>query len=60
MVIKADLGKRQGVIQGVFEISNHFWAHKNWCPNFDKLAKNKVFTKPLINKHGANQGVLQE
>ena len=27
----------QGVIQGVFEIGNRFWAHKNWRPNFDKV-----------------------
>ena len=41
----------QGVIQGVFEISNRFWAHENRRPNFDKLTKHK---EPLINKHKAN------
>ena len=41
-------------MQGIFEIGNRFWAHKNWCPNFDKVTKNKVFTKPLISKHRAN------
>ena len=44
----------QGIIQGVFEISNRFWTNKNRHPNFDKLTKNEVFTKPLISKHGAN------
>ena len=44
----------QGIIQGVFEIGNCFWAHKNWHPNFDKLTKNKIFTKALINKHRAS------
>ena len=44
----------QGVIQGVFEIINRFWAHKNRRPNFDKLTKNKVFTKALISKGRAN------
>ena len=43
-----------GVIQGIFEISNHFWANKNHHPNFDKLTKNKVFTKPLTGKQNAN------
>ena len=43
----------QGVIQGVFEIGNRFWAHENRCPNFDKLTKNKVFTKNLIIKNEA-------
>ena len=43
----------QGVIQGIFEIGNSFWAHKDWCPNFDKLTKNNVFTEPLISKHRA-------
>ena len=41
-------------IQDIFEIGNRFWAHENQRPNFDKLTKNKVFTKPLINKHRAN------
>ena len=31
----------QGVKQGVFEVGNCFWAHKNRRPNFDKL-KNKA------------------
>ena len=31
----------QGIKQGVFEIGNCFWAHQNWCPNFDRLATNK-------------------
>ena len=44
----------QGVMQGVFEIGSLFWAHKNWHPNFDKVAKNKVFTKPLVSRHRAN------
>ena len=44
----------QGVMQGVFQIGNHFWVHENQCPNFDKLTKNKVFTEPLISKHRAN------
>ena len=48
----------QGVIQGVFEIGNHFWVHKNRHPNFNKLTKNKVFTKPLIIKHGAKNNFL--
>ena len=38
----------QGIIQGVFEIGNRFWARKNRRPNFDKLTKTKIFTKPLI------------
>ena len=42
------------VIQGVFEIANRFWARKNRRPNFDKLIKNKVFTKPLLSEHRAN------
>ena len=46
--------KWQGVIQGVSKIGNSFWAHENRRPNFDKLTKNKVFTKPLISKHRAN------
>ena len=29
----------QGVIQALFEIGSQFWAHKNWRPNFDELAK---------------------
>ena len=41
----------QGVIQGVFEISNRFWAHENRRPNFGKLTKHK---EPLISKHKAN------
>ena len=48
----------QGVIQGVFEIGNHFWVHKNRHPNFNKLTKNKVFTKPLMIKHGAKNNFL--
>ena len=44
----------QGVIQGVFEIGNRFWARENRRPNFDKLTENEVFTKPLISKHKAN------
>ena len=47
-------GSGQGVIQSVFEIGNRFWARENWRPNFDKLTKNKVFTKPLITKHRPN------
>ena len=43
-----------GVIQGIIEIGNHFWAPKNLCQNFDKLTKNKVFTKPSKAKHRAN------
>ena len=43
-----------GVIQGVYEIGNRFWARKNRHQNFDKLTENKVFTKPLISKHKAN------
>ena len=43
----------QGVIQGVFEIGNRFWAHENWRPNFGKF-KNKFFTKSLISKLRAN------
>ena len=27
----------QGLIQGIFEIGNCFWARKNWHPNFDKV-----------------------
>ena len=46
--------RSQWVIQCIFEIGNCFWAHKNQHPNFDKLTKNKVFTKPLISKHRAN------
>ena len=38
----------QGIIQGVFEIGNRFWACQNRRPNFDKLTKTKIFTKPLI------------
>ena len=26
-------------IQTVFEISNSFWEHENWCPNFDRSTK---------------------
>ena len=44
----------QGVIQGVFEIGNHFWVLENRHPNFDKLTQNSVFTKSMISKHGAN------
>ena len=28
--------------------------NENLPPNFDKLTKNNVFTKPLISKHRAN------
>ena len=28
--------------------------HENRGPNFDKLTKNNVFTKPLMNKQTAN------
>ena len=28
--------KIDGRIQALFEIGNHFWVHKNWCPNFDR------------------------
>ena len=38
----------QGVIQGIFEIGNRFWAHENHRPNFDKLTENKIFTTPFI------------
>ena len=41
-------------MQDVFEIGNRFWTRENRRPNFDKLTKNKVFTKPLISKHRAN------
>ena len=30
----------QGRIQAHFEIWNCFWAHKNWCPNFDRSTEN--------------------
>ena len=46
--------KLDGVIQDVFEIGNCFWVRENSRPNFDKLTKIKVFTKPLISKHRAN------
>ena len=38
----------QGIIKGVLEIGNRFWACENRRPNFDKLTKTKIFTKPLI------------
>ena len=28
---------------------HNFWAHKNWCTNFDKLTKNKIITMPFTN-----------
>ena len=37
-----------GVPQTVLEISSQFWAHKNWRPNFDELAKK--ITKPQFDK----------
>ena len=46
--------KYQGVIQVIFQIGYHFWADENWHPNFHKLTKDKVFTNPLISKHGTN------
>ena len=50
--------EEQGVIQGIFEIGNRFWAHENHRPNFDKLTENKTFTKPFISKHKANHKLL--
>ena len=44
----------QGIIQGISETGNYFWACENQRPNFDKLTKTKIFTKPLINKHRAS------
>ena len=41
-------------MQDVFEIGNRFWTRENRRPNFDKLTKNKVFTKPLMSKSRAN------
>ena len=32
----------QGVTEGIFEIINRFWAHKNWSQNFYKLMKYKI------------------
>ena len=29
-------------MQEVFDIITQFWAHKSWCPNFDKL-NNEIF-----------------
>ena len=29
-------------IQAVFEIGNCFWAHKNWCPNFDRSTEDII------------------
>ena len=32
---------KQQRIEALFEIGNCFWAHKNWCPNFDRSTKDK-------------------
>ena len=48
---------QDGIIQAVFEIGNHFWAHQNWRPNFDELSsqKNPESLKNLkhVNTHDA-------
>ena len=37
-ILKKNPWSYQGIIQTTFEISNRFWAHQNWHPNFDELA----------------------
>ena len=32
----------QGRIKALFQIGNCFWAHKNWCPNFDRSTKDVI------------------
>ena len=34
----------QGVIQGIFEIGNCFWAHENRHPNFNKLTMKSLLS----------------
>ena len=34
----------QGIKHAIFEISNSFWVHQNWRPNFDELISKKTQT----------------